>query len=315
MSSPRVSVVIPAYNSEKYIAATLDSVFAQTCQDLEVIVIDDGSTDGTGNVLRRYEGRIVYLKNNHGGPASSRNRGIAEARGAHVAFLDSDDLWHPEKLEKQLALAEKFADYGIITTDAAVFNQNGTTAESSKAGKYIPSGYVLEYLLFDNWIGTSCALVRRECFDKVGMFDVEDFVWGEDWVMWMRIAARYPVYFLDEVLVRYRVHAQGYSRANMEKHYQDLLYDLDKMQRTIPELAAKPHLVREAKYRLSLKSGWSDLNELALGRARERLRRAVGYKPSSVKAWAMLGIALAPEILLRSAKQALRAARQRFSAA
>ena len=148
----------------------------------------------------------------------------------------SDYLWHPEKLEKQVACAEARPGYGIITTDAAVFDGTGILATSSKAGKYIPSGFVLEHLLFDNWIGTSCAMVRRACFEKVGKFDEERFVWGEDWIMWMRIAAEYPVYFLDEVLVQYRVHPQGYSRANLEKHFQDLLYDLDKLERSISTL-------------------------------------------------------------------------------
>ncbi|MBZ5700350.1 MAG: glycosyltransferase family 2 protein [Acidobacteriia bacterium] len=309
---PKVSVIIPVYNGGKYIAATLETVFAQTFRDFEVIVINDGSSDGTEQVLSPYRGRIVYLLNDHGGPALSRNRGLDAASGTHIAFLDADDLWHPEKLEKQVACAEAHPEYGIITTDAAVFDGTGILATSSKAGKHIPSGFVLEHLLFDNWIGTSCAMVRRECFEKVGKFDEERFVWGEDWIMWMRIAAHYPVYFLDEVLVQYRVHPQGYSRANLEKHFQDLLYDLDKLERFIPKLSARPELVREARFRLCLRSGWDDLQSLEVDRARDKLRRAVRYKPQSVKAWALLGSACVPPAILRAVKYTLKSARRMF---
>jgi len=308
---PKVSVIIPVYNCEKYIAQTLDSVFSQSLQDFEVIVVNDGSTDRTEEVLSKYRQRITHLQNDHRGPASSRNRGLDVARGSHIAFLDADDLWHPAKLEKQLAFAEKHPEYGIITTDAANFDETGILDVSTAAfHKFIPSGDVLEHLLFDNWIGTSCAMIRRACFEKVGGFDEERFVWGEDWIMWMRVAAEYPVYFIDEVLVQYRMHSQGYSRANLEKHYRDLLYDLDKLERTVPRLAARPDLVREAKYRLSVKSGWDDLQGLQLEGAKDKLRRAVNYKPYDAPAMLLLGLAHFPPRLLSGLKSMLKAGRR-----
>lgn len=312
---PKVSVIIPVYNGEKYISQTLESVFSQSFQDFEVIVINDGSTDRTDEILSAYGQRIVYLLNNHGGPASSRNRGLDVARGSHIAFLDADDLWHPAKLEKQVAFAEAHPEYGIVTTDAANFDETGVTAASTAAAhKFIPSGDVLEHLLFDNWVGTSCAMVRRACFEKVGGFDEERFVWGEDWIMWMRVAAEYPVYFLDEVLVQYRMHPQGYSRANLDKHYEDLLYDLDKLERTIPRLSARPDLVREAKYRLSMRSGWDDLQGLQLEGARSKLRRGVSCKPYSAAAIFLFGLAHLPLPILRGLKGVLKAGRSKLSA-
>lgn len=297
---PTVSVIIPVYNGEKYISQTLDSVFAQTFQDFEVIVVDDGSTDGTEAALRPYAGRIILLKNDHGGPAASRNLGINAARGDLVAFLDADDLWLPTKLENQVAFATAHPEYGIITTDAATFDETGVTEYSAAACKHIPSGYVLKDLLFDNWIGTSCAMVRRECFTKVGTFDQDAFVRGEDWVMWMRIAAVYPVYFLDDVLIHYRVHSQSYSRANLEKQFRDLFVNFDKVERLVPQLS--PALLREARFKVCLRRGSEDLRNMELERARSKLRMALRYRRWHAKTLILLGIACLPPGVVRVLK-------------
>jgi glycosyltransferase involved in cell wall biosynthesis len=307
---PKVSVIIPVYNGERYIAATLETVFEQTFRDFEVIVVDDGSTDGTEAILRHYGSKIVYLKNDHGGPASSRNLGISVARGDFIAFLDADDLWLPTKLERQVAFAALHPDFGIITTDAATFDHTGVTEASAAAHKYIPSGHVLNELLFDNWIGTSCAMVRRECFEKVGPFDQEAFVRGEDWVMWMRIAAIYPVYFLNEVLIHYRVHSQNYSRADLEKQFRDLFINFDKVERAIPQLAARPDLMRKARFLVCLRRGTRDLQTLVLEGARNKLRMALHYRPWSVRAWLLLGTAHLPLRVLGAARKTIRAARR-----
>lgn len=293
---PQVSVIIPVYNGEKYIAQALDSVFAQTFRDFEIIVIDDGSTDRTESILRQYGDKIVYLKNDHGGPASSRNLGISVARGDFIAFLDADDIWLPTKLERQVAFAALHPDFGIITTDAATFDHTGITEASAAAHKYIPSGHVLKELLFDNWIGTSCAMVRHECFKSVGTFDQEAFVRGEDWVMWMRIAALYPVYFLNEVLIHYRVHSQSYSRADLEKQFRDLFINFEKVERLIPQLP--PDLLREARFRVCLRRGAEDLRNLDSQRARGKLRMALQYKPWHAKSFVLLSLAYLPPRLL-----------------
>jgi glycosyltransferase involved in cell wall biosynthesis len=160
---PTVSVIIPVYNGQEYVAATLESVFEQTFLDFEVIVIDDGSTDRTEAILERFHDKIILLKNSHKGPASSRNLGLEASRGSLVAFLDSDDLWLRHKLERQVSIADSHPEYGIITTDIAKFDSTGITVPSCSALRSpIPSGCVLEKLILDNWIGTSCAMVRRE---------------------------------------------------------------------------------------------------------------------------------------------------------
>src|SRR3990170_2838516 len=117
---PKVSVIIPTYNREKYIVETLQSVFAQTFTDYEVIVIDDGSTDNTADVLRPYLDRIVYIRKPNGGQGSARNVGIKVAKGEYIAFLDSDDLWMPEKLELQVKYLDNNKDAGLVFTDYLV---------------------------------------------------------------------------------------------------------------------------------------------------------------------------------------------------
>jgi glycosyltransferase involved in cell wall biosynthesis len=307
---PLVSVIIPVYNGEKFIGQALESVYSQTFRDFEVVVIDDGSTDGTLSVLDAYRDRLILLKNSHGGPASSRNRGLEIARGSFIAFLDADDIWVPSKLERQVAVALAHPEYGIITADAATFDHTGITEQSAAAHKFIPSGFVLEALLFDNWIANSCVLVRRECFDKVGFFDEDPFVRGEDWIMWMRIAAHYQVFFQNEVLLHYRRHGQNYSHTNLEKQFDDLFINFDKVERQISKLAARPDLMREAKFRVCFRRGKDDLRILALDRARAKLRRAVGYKPLSAKAWLLLGVAYIPSQVLAPLRNLMRACRR-----
>ena len=306
--TPAVSIIIPVYNAEKYLAETLESVLAQTFQDFEIILVDDGSTDGTSEIIDKFSDRAICLKNDHRGPASSRNLGLEAARGSLVAFLDADDLWLPTKLEKQVAVMRAQPQYGLITCDASMFCESGVIATSSKAQQPIATGYVLRQLLLSNWVGTSCAMVRRECFEKVGRFDHETFVWGEDWMMWLKIAAEYPVYFLDEPLVQYRVHAKSYSRVTADKHFQDLLYNLEKLEKE-PSFASRLHLTREAKYRLCCRAAWEDMQHLRFPRARERFRQAINFKWHGLKAWLLLAVALLPPTILKRIKQALKTAR------
>ena len=125
MAKPLVSVIIPAYNSADFIDEALKSVFDQTYKDLEIIVVDDGSTDDTRAVLEKYGDRVNYHYQDNNGPASARNRGIKLARGKYIAFLDADDLWLPTKLEKQVALFKNRENLGFVTTGVCSFDENG----------------------------------------------------------------------------------------------------------------------------------------------------------------------------------------------
>lgn len=304
-----VSVVVPAFNAEEYIGEALESVFAQTFKDFEVIVVNDGSTDGTERVVQGHRRSLIYLREQRSGPYFCRNRALEVSRGALIALLDADDVWMPRKLERQVEFCQAHPEYGIVTTDVEWFNESGVTKRSLKSVYPIANGLVMEKLLLDNWITNSAVMVRRECFDKVGYFDEEPGIYGADWMMWVRIAAHYPVYFIDEILVRHRKYPASYSSAKPEAQFQNLFKNLEKLRRAVPQLAARPGLIREASYRICVSRGVADLVALELRRAREKLRRAIQNKPYSLKAWSALGASYLPALVLHTIKRSLRCLR------
>jgi glycosyltransferase involved in cell wall biosynthesis len=286
-----VSVIIPVHNGERYLAAALESVFAQTRACLEVIVIDDASTDTTPRILAGYGERIQVIRHaTPQGPARARNEGVQRARGAYIAFLDADDLWEPEKIEGQLAFAANHADFGIITTDVIWFDDDGTILQSTLKKIYpVESGQVVEKLLYHNWITTSATLIPRRVLIEIGGFDEQRCRLGEDWVLWMRIASKYPVYFLEQVLTRRRVHADSLGHGDPETSFRDLLRHLDTLQQQVPQLREKPELVQRARYRICINRAMDDFHALRMLRAREKFNQARRYRPASLRSW--LGLA------------------------
>jgi glycosyltransferase involved in cell wall biosynthesis len=204
---PRVSVVIPTYNRAHLLGQTIESALAQTFADFEVIVVDDGSTDTTMEVLDRYSKRIRILQqeNQKGGGALARNAGIRNATGEFIAFLDSDDLWLPTKLEHQIAVLNMDSNLSWVYTDAEVFeSESNRTLYVYSRFVRLHEGDVLPHLICEDFIPSSSPIVRRTVFNEVGDF------WpspkATDWDMWLRIAARYRVGLIKKPLVRYRVH-------------------------------------------------------------------------------------------------------------
>ncbi len=195
---PLVSVIIPTYNSGRYIKEAIDSVLAQTYKNLEIIVIDDGSMDDTRTVLEQYAGKIKYFYKKNGGPASARNLGIKNSKGEYIAFLDSDDIWLTDKINLQLQ--EMSPDTGLIGSG---------THEGNKSNFFI-TDITYVGLLIKNAFANSGTLVRRECFNKVGFFDESDkFKAVEDWDMWLRIAREYNVKIIQRPLVKIRLREDG----------------------------------------------------------------------------------------------------------
>jgi len=307
---PRVSVIIPVYNGERYIEEAIESVLAQTFRDFELIVVNDGSTDGTQQGLEKYHDRISVISQQNRGLPAARESGLRTARSPLVAFLDSDDTWLPRKLERQVEFAEAHPEYGIVTTDQLSFTDTGVICQSIKEWYRVYNGYILEKLLFGNWISSSAAMVRRECFEKVHTFGLERPAYGEDWLMWMQIAAYFPAYFIDEVLVRRRVHPNSMSSQGGEIQFRCLFRNLEIVRELIPELRARPELIREVYFRLCFRRGLKDLRALELRNARDKLRRAVGYKPYAVGGWAFLAASYVPARILRGVKQIVKGWRQ-----
>jgi GT2 family glycosyltransferase len=252
----------------------IESVLAQTCTDFEIIVVDDGSKDDTAERLQPYRDRITYKKQNNQGLAAARNTGIRLAQGEFVCFLDDDDLWMPTKLEKQIQFADAHPEYALISTEIEGFGADNQPMGKSKSSMYeIRNGFVVEHLLFGNWIAPSTVMMRRTCLNEVGGFDEDIRAFAEDWVMWMRVASKFPVYFITEPLVRYRYHAGQMTQEPSEKQFRSLMVCLEKLS-VLPQLRQKPQLLREAEYRICMERSWRDRESGQYERAISKLKRA-----------------------------------------
>ena len=207
---PEVSVVIPTYNSAQYLAEAVDSVLAQTFKDIEVLVIDDGSNDETEAVMSRYGAPVRYIRQNNSGVAAARNHGIQKSRGRYVAFLDADDTWLAEKLEKQMSALASATETEFCYSAFTVVDTNLNPLRVSRSRRY---GSALEDLLLrGNAVGSICTvLCERALFDKLGGFDPA-LSQCADWDMWVRIAAHTEFIYVDEPLVTYRHHGGMMSR-------------------------------------------------------------------------------------------------------
>jgi glycosyltransferase involved in cell wall biosynthesis len=201
-STPMVSVIIPTYNRAHTIGRALRSVLNQTYRNLEVIVVDDGSTDGTRSVVESFDdGRVRYIRSESNlGATVSRNLGIKSAKADFIAFQDSDDEWLSEKLEKQMAVfAQADSNVGVVYSGFFRVENNKATYYPSNAVMK-KSGNVLVSLLRGNFVTTQAAVVRRECFLTSGMFD-EDLPRFQDWELVIRLAKRYAFICVDEPLL------------------------------------------------------------------------------------------------------------------
>jgi len=207
-----VSVIIPAFNAEAFIDETIESVLAQTISDLELVVVDDGSSDSTRSRVTRFGPPVRLLLQERGGPAKARNAGAAAGQGEWVAFLDADDLWLPNKLELQLAEASR-SGAALLFTDRYNIGERGPLPERQSDIQPLVDGDIFEPLLFGNFITTSTVLLRREAFEAAGRFSEDPTLPpAEDWDFWLRVAHDHRAAACREPLVRYRHHMSGISR-------------------------------------------------------------------------------------------------------
>ena len=194
----QVSVIIPTYNRGWTIGEAVDSVLAQDYRDFELIVVDDGSTDNTPEILDAYRGTIKVFRQENQGVSAARNRGIDEASGGFIAFLDSDDLWLPQKLSRQVEFFNTTPDALICQTEE-VWIRNGVRVNPKKRHKK-PSGMIFEPSLALCLVSPSAVMMRRSLLEIVGNFD-ETLPACEDYDLWLRISCRFPIYRIDTPLI------------------------------------------------------------------------------------------------------------------
>lgn len=251
LPTPKVSIIVPAYNTAAYIGEALESIFAQTYTSYEVIVINDGSpdTEALERVLAPFRDRIVYLMQENRGVSAARNRGIRSARGEYIAFLDSDDRWVPEYLENQLGILEVNPGIDVLFPDALLF---GDSPEAGRrATELSPSD---AEVTFESLVTQRCSVrnfitARREFLLRTGLFD-ESLRSSEDFDLWIRIVKQGGrIEFNRAVLVHYRRHAASHTADPiwMGEH---MLRVFDKTEQTLELSAAEQTALRQARERV-----------------------------------------------------------------
>lgn len=224
----KVSVIIPVYNRAKSIRDAVESALNQTYKDLEIIVVDDGSTDGTEDSIRDYieTSKIKYIFQENGGPGAARNAGINASKGEYIAFLDSDDLWLPEKITIQMEYLSTHRDIDVLFCSGYCLDHNqnlklircGATEDQNDFFELIAAG--LSCL-------PSAAIVSRKAMENAGLFKTE---FGEDWYLWLKLAQRYKFAYIDNPLYKKRYLGSGLSDMYYNRYidvYQNLIKECE----------------------------------------------------------------------------------------
>jgi glycosyltransferase involved in cell wall biosynthesis len=306
MSDPRISVVIPCYNAERYVGAAVRSVMAQGVPDVEVVVVDDGSTDGSVGVVRSQFPAVKLVTQANAGVAAARNKGVASAAAPWIAFLDADDLWLPGKLHAQLDALGKAQDARMCYSAWHVWNssdmdpapallQQLSEWRHDKPRWTGASGWIYPELLMDCVVWTSTVLMHRDLFLAAGGFQVDLRV-GEDYDLWLRLSRVTPIVRICEPAALYRMHPTGLTRSRPTANYKGQV-----VSRAIERWGyAGPdgRLADKAAVHRGLARSWSDYAgaQLMAGQyaaARASAWTALGFSPAHLLGWKVLAKALA----------------------
>ena len=251
---PLVSVIIPVYNCEKYLKETIESVIAQTEKNWEIIAVNDGSKDGSQEILKEYETldpvRIRVISVENGGVSRARNTGANLAKGTFLAFLDHDDLWSPHKLEHQMNMFSVDSSLSLSFTNQTLIDEHGKTIKDScYIFDHRHRGYVFELLVLGDFIPISSVMVKRDIFLNMGGFDPQ-FAIAEDWDFLLKVTRDFPVDYIDEPLVLYRLHKESGTFTNHERVQPEIDIVYNEWKNNGPSVTLKnllPHLIFKVK--------------------------------------------------------------------
>lgn len=246
-----VSVIISTYNYAKYLPEAINSVLNQTYQDFEIVIVDDGSTDNTREIiegyLKDYPDKIRYFFQTNKGCEPARNRGIIESAGNYIAILDADDIWLPDKLRIQMDFFEKNPDIGLVHTNYILSTGERQIANFNFAVKPRHfSGYVFPYLLRECFIRGSTATIKKECLNEVGLFDE---TLTDDYELWLRFSKKYKFGYIDKQLVICLEHPRQVRRLNFNRTYQIVWRSIEKTLEIFPEIKNDPQVRISLSYR------------------------------------------------------------------
>lgn len=281
-----VSIVIATYNMGRYLPEALESALSQDYAHIEVRIVDDGSSDDTPQVLERWRAdpRIHVHRQANAGQTRAKNQGIADSRGAFIAFLDADDVWLPGKLTRQMALFAMHPEVGVVYSDYECMDAEGKPLP--KGPTPMRRGRITAPLLIDNFVSFSSSIVRRSCLDACGAFD-ESLEMGIDYELWLRLSAHYAFDFVPQATLRYRVWPGSMSK-NFKKRYASAIRIMESFLTRHPGVV-EAQLVREAWAHTYVGRG-----NITLWREQDRAAafgdygRALRYQPGYWPAWRAL---------------------------
>ncbi len=301
---PLVSVIMPAYNTASFIREAIDSVLSQDYSNKELIIIDDGSTDGTVEIIQEYGDSVTLLTQHNQGSAVARNTGLDTARGEYVAFLDSDDVWLSGKLSTQVAYMQNNPEIGMIYTRWHVWKPgsdgNFTDPElfaepfdsSSRADTIVEegSGWLYNRLLFTSLLHTITVMARYDLIEKTGRFD-PDLKRGQDYDYWLRASRNTQIHQLDQVLALYRLHGNGcvkkWPYVNYEKQVVENALNRWGLSGPTGEVTDKRAIQRRLSdtcFSFGYHHYWEGSSRLAL----KAFAESLGHYPGRLAAWRYL---------------------------
>jgi glycosyltransferase involved in cell wall biosynthesis len=236
--SPLVSVIVPSYNTAKYVPDAVRSILSQSYQNLEVHVVDDGSKDNTREVMQQFatDPRVIYHYQENRGESGARNTGIRAAKGELIALLDADDLWMPRKLELQVPCFAAHPKVGVVYTNTVHVDQNNQEIPTYRTARH--SGRITEKLFGENFVTGATSMFRRECFD--GELYDESLKTCADYDISLRLSVKYEFFYLDEITYRYRIWPGQVSNArNLLRFHDDSVRMRTKFLERWPDLLPK----------------------------------------------------------------------------
>jgi len=276
-----VSVIMPVYRGERFIAAAIESVLAQAYRDFEIVIVNDGSPDESARIISQFlpHPQIRYIEQQNAGVAAARNAGVAHANGAFIGLLDQDDLWLPNKLARQVSYLYSHPEIGLVHTRVKCIDGDGAPRSCAGAiGVYPYEGLCAGRLLLGNVIAPVTVLLRSECIDDVGTFD-QRFAPADDWELWMRIARRHPIGFIDEETACYRFHGENVSSDQL-KMQRAVLNIIDAICERFPDVAESVSPAELAYARSVALGGAAEALEERGRKAEARRYRKESFKTS-----------------------------------
>jgi GT2 family glycosyltransferase len=287
---PLVSVIVPSFNHQDYVSACLDSILGQTYGNIEVIVVDDGSTDDTRRTLHNYRRYVTVIEQENRGTQAARNVAISLSSGEFIAFIDSDDIWMPNKLELQLAVFDAKPCIGLVYSYAYRIDSAGNLIHSRGKpqiiGKALNENHdmVLQELLVEDFIPALTTVIPKWCIEEVGRFD-ESLLGAGDWDLWLRIAAKYPIACVEQPLGFHRDHAANTTKMlfrskSIRHEHEQVLHKAFQL----PEVSALPQQVRDKAFaRVYLTSAEAEAIGGDAAAVGNELRRAIELDPTIIE--------------------------------